>query len=141
MELTVQMLRQIEGAPDARGDRPLYPKGWIGQVDGDTAVYLVAMDYAWGVGEWPEEILASLDVVRAIVALFRQNGIEPTQANVTAEIQARLLHMAEEDAAAAASETVSAGDASASLQAPDAAPAKVPASETAGNTKAQRKRA
>ena len=84
--LIVHMLRECVGSKDARGDRRLYPKGWSGEIDGDEAVYLVAMGYAWAVGEWPEDGLISVDVVRAIIELFRAENIEPTQDDVTREI-------------------------------------------------------
>lgn len=92
-----QFLRQVEGMPDARGDRALYPKGWVGPVDAEFAVYVAAMGYAWPVGEWPDEIEASVAVVRAIVDLFRAANIEPTQADVTRELLARIA-LAEQQA-------------------------------------------
>lgn len=127
LQLTVQFLRQVEGVPDARGDRALYPKNWSGVVDADLGVYVVAMGYAWRVGDWPIEIEASVEVVRAIIELFRANGVEPTQLDVTREIQARLA-LAEQEAAASQAPPIP----NAPLPAPEPAPipnAAVPAPE------------
>ena len=98
MNLSVQMLREWLGDKDARGDRPIYSKGYVGEMDGESAVYVAAMGYAWPVGTWPEEILLSVEVSRAIVDLFRAENIEPSKADLTREVQARIA-FAEAEAA------------------------------------------
>ena len=97
MMLNIHMLREAQGLADERGDAVLYPRNWNGSADGDFAVYAVAMGYAQAIGDWPEEILLSLEVVRAIVGLFRAADIEPTQKNVADEITLRLA-LAEQEA-------------------------------------------
>lgn len=136
-----QFLRQVEGMPDARGDRALYPKGWVGPVDAEFAVYVAAMGYAWPVGEWPDELEASVAVVRAIVDLFRAANIEPTQADVTRELMARLA-LAEQQVLANGNAGSDAAVAQTSAAPPPADQPKAqdePAPIAAGQPKARRK--
>lgn len=104
MNLSIHMLREAVGHADARGDRVLYPKGWNGSADGEFAVYSVAMGYAQAIGEWPEEVQASVAVCREIVTALRAEGVEPTQSELETAVNnlAVLNELAAADAAAQA---------------------------------------
>lgn len=104
--LAVIMQREVWLAPDARGDRQILPRGWSGEVDADAAGYLVAMDYGWPVGEWPQACRDGVDALRGLVQAFRAQGVEPGQHEV---YSALALMAAQQADAAANSDTAPAG--------------------------------
>ena len=60
----------------------VYPKGWVGEVTPERAMYLIAVDYAAPVDAVDDELQAGVEELKQVVDLLRERNVQPTMAAV-----------------------------------------------------------
>ncbi len=76
--IIVEMLSDWEGEPDIRGDRIRFARGWIGEMDDDSAGFCIAIRHARPTKTLPDDVAAGVETLRSIIADFRARRVEPT---------------------------------------------------------------
>ncbi len=82
MTIFVKLCRDWNGPPDKIGQFVFYPKGWTGEMPDDAAGYALAIGIAEPTKPLPPDLVAGIETLKEIVALFRAERVEPTFTDV-----------------------------------------------------------